>query len=124
MKRDVTYSLNQEFVYTGTRSTEVIGPGTLLVCKEKSSKELLRFYERLMVPTKDRDGTYLSNYISVSKESDLRTYPLVYLESDVVLSYFNFSGVSFHLFLYMGKELYLQQQFRFFKPLFFDGHSL
>ena len=123
MKRDVTYSLNQEFVYTGTRSTEVIEPGTLLVCKEKSSNELLRFYGRLLVPTKDRGGTYLSNYISISKESDLRTYPLVYLESDVVLSFFRCSGICFHLFTYMGKELYLQQQFRFFKPLFFDGYS-
>ena len=68
MKRDVTYSLNQEFVYTGTRSTEVIEPGTLLVCKEKYSKELLRFYERLLVPTKDRGGTYMSNYINVIPE--------------------------------------------------------
>ena len=119
MKRDVVYSLNQEFVYVGTRSTEAILPGTLLVAKEKHTKELFRFYQKLSSPLNGQTGLYLENYLKTGKESDLRRYPLIYLESDVVFR----NDIHYHMFSYMGKEIYLQQEFRFFKPLFFDGYN-
>jgi hypothetical protein len=125
MIREVTYTLNGEFVYTGTRSEESIAPGTLLIPKEKNSKQLLRFYQTLFIEdyyntfSKTKSAVFYFGLDKVNKESDLRTFALFYLESEIQLS----NNISAHMFLYSGKELYLQDNFRFFKPLFFDGHS-
>lgn len=125
MEREITYTLNKEFVYAGTGGKERISPGTLLITRDKYSYEMHRFYEALWeVHTTKwvvemRSHFKFKTNIKHLVDLDLRKYPITYLESNVSMY-----GHTCHLFQYMMKELCLNIGSNFHKPLFFVGYSL
>lgn len=126
MEREVIFNLNKEFVYKGTQGKEKIKPGTLLVAKEKYTADMQRFFENLycfkilenrIVNFKQVISFKLS--LNEIKNTDLRKYPIMFLEEDFALN-----DKEYYLFNFGGKEVVLNPLSNFHKPLFFKGHSM
>lgn len=127
MEREVIFNLNKEFVYKGTQGKEKIKPGTLLISKEKYSADMQRFLESLYYykMLENRTVGFRQQVISFKlsldeiKNTDLRKYPIMFLEEGFVLN-----NKEYHLFNFCGKEVVLNPLANFYKPLFFIGHSM